>query len=206
MAAIPTTATTCAAAPSSRKRGIHYLDVGTSGGIAGGENGYCLMIGGEKPAADSLEPLFAALSPGGRLTTPADMTGTAARGYLHCGAYGAGHFVKMIHNGIEYGVMAAYAEGFNILRNANIGTRPREKDAETTPLQHPGALRLRLRRRADRRSLAPRQRGALLAARSHRARAGRRREPRRHSPAASRIRVKDAGPWRPRWMKACPRR
>ena len=120
------------------KSGIHYVDVGTSGGIAGGENGYCLMIGGEKGTVDSLEPLFAALSPGGRASyTSAGGTETAARGYLHCGTYGAGHFVKMIHNGIEYGVMAAYAEGFNILRNADIGTRPREKDAETTPLQHP---------------------------------------------------------------------
>ncbi|HEY6124975.1 MAG TPA: decarboxylating 6-phosphogluconate dehydrogenase [Steroidobacteraceae bacterium] len=113
------------------KAGIHYLDVGTSGGIAGGENGYCLMIGGEKPVVDSLEPLFAALAPGG------DGPDSAARGFLHCGPYGAGHFVKMVHNGIEYGLMAAYAEGFNILRNANIGTRTHEKDAETTPLQHP---------------------------------------------------------------------
>ena len=117
--------------------GIHYLDVGTSGGIAGGENGYCLMIGGEKPVVDRLEPLFAALAPGDGSSYPSGSGGTAARGYLHCGPYGAGHFVKMVHNGIEYGVMAAYAEGFNILRNANIGTRPREKDAETTPLAHP---------------------------------------------------------------------
>jgi 6-phosphogluconate dehydrogenase len=116
--------------------GIHYLDVGTSGGIAGGENGYCLMIGGRKSAVDSLEPLFAALAPEGDASAT-NYPGTAARGYLHCGPHGAGHFVKMVHNGIEYGVMAAYAEGFNILRNANIGTRPREKDAETTPLQHP---------------------------------------------------------------------
>jgi 6-phosphogluconate dehydrogenase len=121
-----------------KQAGIHYVDVGTSGGIAGGENGYCLMIGGEKPTVDSLDPLFAALSTGGKSTASApDPGNTAPRGYLHCGPFGAGHFVKMVHNGIEYGVMAAYAEGFNILRNANIGTRPREKDAETTPLQHP---------------------------------------------------------------------
>jgi len=117
--------------------GLHYLDVGTSGGIAGGENGYCLMIGGEKPTADALEPLFSALAPGGSSNYSGDVAGTAARGYLYCGPYGAGHFVKMIHNGIEYGVMAAYAEGFNILRNANIGSQPRAKDAETTPLAHP---------------------------------------------------------------------
>ncbi|MEO8018064.1 MAG: phosphogluconate dehydrogenase (NAD(+)-dependent, decarboxylating) [Pseudomonadota bacterium] len=118
--------------------GIHYLDVGVSGGIAGGEKGYCLMIGGEKSVADTLEPLFAALATGGDASNyPGAPAGTASRGYLYCGPYGAGHFVKMVHNGIEYGVMAAYAEGFNILRNANIGTRPREKDAETTPLSHP---------------------------------------------------------------------
>jgi 6-phosphogluconate dehydrogenase len=116
--------------------GIHYVDVGVSGGIAGGENGYCLMIGGRKGAVDSLEPLFAALAPGGAAAA-SNYPGTAARGYLYCGPHGAGHFAKMVHNGIEYGVMAAYAEGFNILRNANIGTRPRDKDAETTPLQHP---------------------------------------------------------------------
>ena len=121
-----------------KQAGIHYVDVGTSGGIAGGENGYCLMIGGEKPTVDLLQPLFAALSTGaGAPSTDPASASTASRGYLHCGPYGAGHFVKMVHNGIEYGVMAAYAEGFNILRNANIGTRPREKDAETTPLQHP---------------------------------------------------------------------
>ena len=118
------------------RQGLHYLDVGVSGGIAGGENGYCLMIGGEKDPAHALEPLFAALAPGGS-NYSGDMTATASRGYLYCGSYGAGHFVKMIHNGIEYGVMAAYAEGFNILRNANIGAQPRAKDAETTPLAHP---------------------------------------------------------------------
>ncbi len=121
-----------------KRLGLHYLDVGTSGGIAGGENGYCLMIGGEKAVVDGLAPLFAALAPGGTDSNYSpDTAGTASHGYLHCGPHGAGHFVKMVHNGIEYGVMAAYAEGFNILRNANIGTRPRAKDAETTPLAHP---------------------------------------------------------------------
>jgi 6-phosphogluconate dehydrogenase len=115
-------------------RGIHYVDVGTSGGLAGGELGYCLMIGGEKSAVDALDPIFAALAQ--RAQDP-QARGTAARGYLHCGPHGAGHFVKMIHNGIEYGVMAAFAEGFNILHNADIGKRPRTKDAETTPLAHP---------------------------------------------------------------------
>jgi len=119
-----------------KRLGIHYLDVGVSGGIAGGENGYCLMIGGEPTIANTLEPLFAALAPDPGPNYSADR-GTASRGYLYCGAHGAGHFVKMVHNGIEYGVMAAYAEGFNILRNANIGAQPRAKDAETTPLSHP---------------------------------------------------------------------
>jgi 6-phosphogluconate dehydrogenase len=115
-----------------RAQGIHYLDVGTSGGITGGEQGYCLMIGGEQQTVASLEPIFAALAQ----HTDAN-AGTASNGYLHCGPHGAGHFVKMIHNGIEYGVMAAFAEGFNILRNADIGTRKRESDAETTPLSNP---------------------------------------------------------------------
>jgi 6-phosphogluconate dehydrogenase len=119
------------------ERGIHYLDVGVSGGIAGIERGYCLMIGGDPAAARALEPVFEALAPGpdaqleaGR--DPAD--DPARRGWLHCGASGAGHFVKMIHNGIEYGVMAAYAEGLNILHNADIGRREHAKDAETAPL------------------------------------------------------------------------
>jgi 6-phosphogluconate dehydrogenase len=116
-----------------RGAGIHYIDVGTSGGISGGEVGYCLMIGGEKAAVDSLELVFAGLAQ----AATGDLPGTAARGYLHCGSHGAGHFVKMVHNGIEYGVMAAFAEGFNILRHANIGKATREKDAETTPLPHP---------------------------------------------------------------------
>ena len=116
-----------------RSLGIHYVDVGTSGGITGGEQGYCLMIGGEQPVIEALRPIFSALAqPNGNAAG-----GTATQGYLHCGPHGAGHFVKMVHNGIEYGVMAAFAEGFNILRNADIGKRQRDADAETTPLAHP---------------------------------------------------------------------
>ena len=121
--------------------GLHFLDVGTSGGVAGAERGYCLMIGGEKPIVEHLAPIFSALAPGagtaartpGRSGTHAD----AEQGFLHCGPTGAGHFVKMIHNGIEYGLMAAYAEGMNILRHANVGLQEQTLDAETTPLRDP---------------------------------------------------------------------
>jgi 6-phosphogluconate dehydrogenase len=116
-------------------KGIHYIDVGVSGGVFGGELGYCLMSGGDPTVAQRLEPVFATLAPG--KAADAALAGTAAQGYLHCGPSGAGHFVKMVHNGIEYGLMAAYAEGFNILQNAGIGKHPREADAETTPLAHP---------------------------------------------------------------------
>ena len=118
-------------------RGIRYLDVGVSGGIAGFERGYCLMIGGDAAAARELEPVFAALAPGLDPQIEANRAASddpARRGYLHCGPSGAGHFVKMIHNGIEYGVMAAYAEGLNILHTADIGRRERAKDAETAPV------------------------------------------------------------------------
>jgi 6-phosphogluconate dehydrogenase len=126
-------------------RGIHYLDVGTSGGVAGLERGYCLMIGGEADIFEHLRPIFSALAPGvaAATRTPGrkSSTGGAEEGFLHCGAHGAGHFVKMVHNGIEYGVMAAYAEGLNILRNANVGKgnlrHDPEHDAETTPLRNP---------------------------------------------------------------------
>jgi 6-phosphogluconate dehydrogenase len=122
-------------------KGIHYVDMGTSGGVWGLERGYCLMIGGEADVVKRLEPIFKTLSPGPGLTprTPGreKLGGTAEHGYLHCGPAGAGHFVKMVHNGIEYGLMAAYAEGLNILRNADIGKRSHEKDAETTPLRNP---------------------------------------------------------------------
>jgi 6-phosphogluconate dehydrogenase len=124
-----------------RAKGIHYVDVGTSGGVWGLERGYCQMIGGETEIVKRLDPIFAALAPGigsaprtpGRERT----TGTAEQGYLHCGPNGAGHFVKMVHNGIEYGLMAAYAEGLNILRGASVGKRRHEVDAETTPLRDP---------------------------------------------------------------------
>jgi 6-phosphogluconate dehydrogenase len=118
---------------------IHYVDCGTSGGVWGLERGYCLMIGGEPDAVRHLDPIFASLAPGPRSAGQAAdaSSDTAARGYLHCGPNGAGHFVKMVHNGIEYGLMAAYAEGFNVLKHANVGARGHAIDAETTPLRHP---------------------------------------------------------------------
>jgi len=122
-------------------KGIHYVDVGTSGGVWGLERGYCMMIGGELDVVAHLDPIFATLAPGiGNIArTPGreKAAGTAEQGYLHCGPNGAGHFVKMVHNGIEYGLMAAYAEGLGILRSANIGKEQREIDAETTPLRDP---------------------------------------------------------------------
>jgi 6-phosphogluconate dehydrogenase len=122
-------------------KGVHYVDVGTSGGVWGVERGYCLMVGGEKQTMERLEPIFATLAPGidaALRTIGRDKRGgTAEQGYLHCGPSGAGHFVKMVHNGIEYGLMAAYAEGLNILRHANIGKEGRETDAETAPLCDP---------------------------------------------------------------------
>jgi 6-phosphogluconate dehydrogenase len=123
------------------ERGIDYVDCGTSGGVFGLERGYCLMIGGPDRAVDRLDPIFASLAPGVEQAerTPGrtgDVT-PAENGYLHCGPNGAGHFVKMVHNGIEYGIMAAYAEGLNILENANAGKVSREADAETAPLDHP---------------------------------------------------------------------
>jgi 6-phosphogluconate dehydrogenase len=122
-------------------KGIHYVDVGTSGGVWGLERGYCQMIGGETPVVQHLDPIFKALAPGRgdipRTPGREKARGTAEEGYLHCGPSGAGHFVKMVHNGIEYGLMAAYAEGLNILHHANAGKHQRESDAETTPLRSP---------------------------------------------------------------------
>ncbi len=123
------------------EQGIHYVDCGTSGGVWGLDRGYCLMIGGEPETVKRLDPIFATLAPGVGSIPPtagrAAGVGTAERGYLHCGPHGAGHFVKMFHNGIEYGLMAAYAEGLNILKHANVGKHGREADAETTPLRNP---------------------------------------------------------------------
>ena len=124
-----------------RETGVHYVDVGTSGGVAGDERGYCLMIGGEKAIVEHLAPIFATLAPGAgtALRTPgrSGANTEAEEGFLHCGPSGAGHFVKMVHNGIEYGMMAAYAEGLNVLRNANVGLKKQASDAETTPLRDP---------------------------------------------------------------------
>ena len=124
-----------------KQHNIHYLDVGTSGGVWGLERGYCQMIGGEEDIVKHLDPIFSTLAPGidAAPRTPGreKIGGTAERGYLHCGPHGAGHFVKMVHNGIEYGLMAAYAEGLNILRHANIGKQQRTVDAETAPLSAP---------------------------------------------------------------------
>jgi 6-phosphogluconate dehydrogenase len=124
-----------------KSRGLHYVDAGTSGGVWGLERGYCLMIGGEPEVVRRLDPIFAALAPGYEAAPATEGRkpgqGTADRGYLHCGPNGAGHFVKMVHNGIEYGLMAAYAQGLNILKHANAGKSTQEVDAETTPLRDP---------------------------------------------------------------------
>jgi 6-phosphogluconate dehydrogenase len=128
-------------AAALREKGIHHVDCGTSGGVWGLERGYCLMIGGEKDVVDRLSPLFASIAPGvgsaprtpGRSCEPSP----SEQGYLHCGPNGAGHFVKMVHNGIEYGLMASYAEGLNVIANAGAGLRSQVMDAETAPLEHP---------------------------------------------------------------------
>jgi len=135
-------------AKALKRRRIHYVDCGTSGGVFGLRRGFCLMIGGDEPVVRHLDPIFKSIAPGvkaaprtpGKRGTP----GPAEHGYLHCGPNGAGHFVKMVHNGIEYGLMAAYAEGLCILRNANAGKRARDKDAETAPLRNPEYYRYEL--------------------------------------------------------------
>ena len=124
-----------------KTKGLHFVDVGTSGGVWGLERGFCLMIGGETEVVQRLDPIFAALAPGRDSAPPTtgreNLNSTADAGYLHCGPNGAGHFVKMVHNGIEYGLMSAYAEGFNILHHAGIGRRQQQVNAETTPVRHP---------------------------------------------------------------------
>lgn len=129
-------------------RGIHHIDCGTSGGVWGAERGYCLMIGGEPEPVERLDPIFATLAPGlaaaARTPGRAGDPGPEEMGYLHCGPHGAGHFVKMVHNGIEYALMAAYAEGLNILVNADTGLRERDADAETAPMEHPEHYQYRL--------------------------------------------------------------
>ena len=178
-----------------RQRGIHYVDVGTSGGVWGLERGYCMMIGGDKAVVDRLDPIFAALAPGiGDIPRTAGREGRDPRveqGYIHAGPVGAGHFVKMIHNGIEYGLMQAYAEGFDILKNANIDGAA-------------GGASLRPRPRRYRRSVAARQRDPVLAARSHRFGAGGESGRWTTIPASSRIPAKAAGPSMPAIDEAVP--
>jgi 6-phosphogluconate dehydrogenase len=131
-----------------RGKGLHYVDVGVSGGVWGKERGYCHMIGGEDAIVRRLDPIFRALAPGvaaaPRTAGAAGEPDQAEQGYLHCGPNGAGHFVKMVHNGVEYGLMAAYAEGFNVLRHANVGLKTQKADAETTPLRRPELYRYEL--------------------------------------------------------------
>jgi 6-phosphogluconate dehydrogenase len=135
-------------AKTFKGKGIHYVDCGTSGGVFGLERGFCLMIGGEDQVVKHLDPIFKSIAPGVKTAprTPGKKgaPGSAEHGYLHCGPTGAGHFVKMVHNGIEYGMMAAYAEGLNILKNANVGLHRREKNAETTPLRAPDAYKYQI--------------------------------------------------------------
>ena len=190
-------------------RGIHYVDCGTSGGVFGLERGYCLMIGGTDEAVSLLDPIFKSLAPGvGDVERTPGRTGeptTAEQGYLHCGAAGAGHFVKMVHNGIEYGLMAAYAEGLNILHHANFGKSMQEKDAETAPVSHAERnYAYDIDIRSGRRGLAAWQRGRVVAARPDRRGAGRVSRSCPSSRVACRTRVRAAGRSRPRWTRACP--
>ena len=162
-----------------KPRGIHYLDVGTSGGVWGVDRGFCLMIGGEAEPVRHLDPIFKTLAPGrgdiARTPGREKSAGTAEEGYLYCGPSGAGHFVKMVHNGIEYGLMEAYAEGLNILRHANVGKQaPHRRCRDDAPAQS-GTLSIRLESGGRRRSVAPGQRDRLMVAGSDRERAIRQR-------------------------------
>ena len=187
-------------------KGIHYVDVGTSGGVWGLERGYCMMIGGEPAAVQRLDPIFATLAPGiGKIArTPGREKpgGTAEQGYLYCGPNGAGHFVKMVHNGIEYGMMAAYAEGLAVLRDANIGKTQGEADAETTPLREPGHYQYELNL-GDIAEVW--RRGSVIASwlLDLTADALARTPNSRNLPAVSRTRAKAVGRSRPPLTKAC---
>ena len=191
--------------------GLHHVDVGTSGGVAGVDRGYCLMIGGEAedrraPRADlSRRSRRASMPRRGRPGAAARST-SVEQGFLHCGPHGAGHFVKMIHNGIEYGIMAAYAEGLNILRHANVGKQTFANDAETTPLRDPAVLPVRDESAADRRGLAPRQRDRLLAARPDGRSTAERTRSSKATADASPTRAKAAGPFWPPSTKRFRRR
>ena len=158
-------------AKALKAKDLHYVDVGVSGGVWGLERGYCMMIGGEDDVVARLDPIFKALAPGvGEAPRTPGATGApsqAENGYLHCGPNGAGHFVKMVHNGIEYGIMAAYAEGLNILKNGNAGTVKQDTDAETTPLRNPELYQYDAQSARCRRGLAAGQRHRLVAARPH---------------------------------------
>ena len=173
-AATPTTATTSSAPRRSRPAAIHYIDCGTSGGVWGLERGFCLMIGGEDEPVARLDPIFKTIAPGqgDALPTPSrtEERSTAAEGYLHCGPNGAGHFVKMVHNGIEYGMMAAIAEGLSIIEHADAGKHMDEIDAETTPLRDPWAYQYTIDVGRGRRGVAARVGHQLLADRPDRRR------------------------------------
>ena len=179
------------------EKGIHYVDVGTSGGVWGLERGYCMMIGGPDAAVQHLDPIFKAIAPGigdiARTPGREKVGGTAERGYLHCGASGGGHFVKMVHNGIEYGIMAAYAEGLGVLKAANVGKHQGEIDAETTPLARSGTLSVRLQPAGCDRGLAARERDCFVAAGSDRGCVAARIRRCRSSEAEFRTRAKAAG-------------
>ena len=188
-------------------KGIHYVDVGTSGGVWGLERGYCMMIGGEADVVKHLDPIFATLAPGRgdipRTPGREKAGGTAEQGYLHCGPNGAGHFVKMVHNGIEYGVMAAYAEGLAVLKAANVGKQSRRRRCRNDAAARSRALSIRSQSAGYRRGLAPRQRDRLLAARPFGSGVDRRIPRCRSSRAACRIPAKAAGRSRPRSTRAC---
>ena len=210
MAAIRTITTISAAPEAMREKGLHYVDVGVSGGVWGLERGYCHMIGGEPDVVKRLDPIFQSLAPAlprrharqARPVTP----GTAEKGYLHCGPNGAGHFVKMVHNGIEYGMMAVYAEGLNIIKHADVGLKIYAADAEIKSAASSRALQIRHRYWAGRGGLASRQRGRVLATRSRRQRVAKKSGSREFRRPRLRFPARAVGHCKPRLMKAYRRR